>query len=63
MDPTWIIELTNGENKSIVCSMIGIAGDGSLLCFMNTMNQQPVPIQGYAPGTWKSFAKSSLNLQ
>lgn len=64
MEPIWIVVLPDGENKHIQAAMLGVSPDGSLLCFSNGIGQnQPVAIQGYAPGHWVSFHKSSINVQ
>lgn len=61
MEPTWIVELTNGDKVSVTGIQTGVANDGSLLVFSGgPMGQQPQAIRGWAPGQWISFSKSNM---
>ena len=64
MQQTWCIVLADGEQRFIKCDIVGVANNGELLCFNATPQmQQPMAIQGWAQGEWKSFAKSNVAIQ
>lgn len=60
----WVIEFgNNGDTiqEIVQCDVVGVAQDGSLLCFEAPMgSQSPLAIKGFAPGCWTKFYRSTL---
>lgn len=61
-ETTYVIELANETNRTVTCAVVGVASDGSLVCFANNGQPGGVAIEGFAPGTWKHFYRSNLSI-
>jgi hypothetical protein len=60
METNWIIELSIGEQKLVRANAVGVAQDGSLLCFTVDGQGQATAFEGYAPGQWTHFYRSNI---